>query len=150
MAAPPPTDSLGLPLWSEEAIAAQTFACDPPYEDPVGTRLPTATYFSGAAIASWSGQLFGFLANAAASYTWQGDSWGDIEHTYRIKSYELYNLSFGISRPDWPGKPSLSLAGTNLGNETVATYLFAANIGDADDYFLNKPRQLKLTLGFEF
>ena len=39
-AAAPPTDSLGLAPFSEEALAAETFSCDPPYEDSLGTRLP--------------------------------------------------------------------------------------------------------------
>ena len=40
VAAPPPTDNLGLTLWSEEALASESFACDPPYEDELGTQLP--------------------------------------------------------------------------------------------------------------
>ena len=43
-AAPPPsaapTDTAGLTLWSDEALAAENFACDPPYEDASGTKLP--------------------------------------------------------------------------------------------------------------
>lgn len=49
-APPPPTDSLGLVLFSDEALAAENFACDPPFEDDAGTQLPNNLY---AGMLSW-------------------------------------------------------------------------------------------------
>ena len=40
-AAPVSTDSTGLPLFSDEAVAAEAFSLEAPYEDALGATLPT-------------------------------------------------------------------------------------------------------------
>ena len=39
-AAAAPTDGSGLPAFSDEALAAEVFALDAPFEDATGTELP--------------------------------------------------------------------------------------------------------------
>jgi hypothetical protein len=98
----------------------------------------------------WMGEVGSSQASATVSYTYQNRNFNNLPHTYTHPPLGLLNASASLGFPAWPGKPTLSLVGTNLTNEFKPAVVFdTPNTGGILTIF-NPPRAVVLSLSLSF
>lgn len=115
---------------------------------PKHQRLPGTPFVTGAASIGYSTSLGRALFNSSLTWTYQGEAFNNLEHQRTIPAYYLFGLNFGLSLPDIPGSPTMSLNIVNLLDER--TYNNVYILQRATDYFPVRPRTATLTVGFSF
>ena len=120
-AATPTADSTGLPVFSDEALAAESFSLEAPFEDELGDKLPVGL---SAGMIQWrrpSEFLSELLVEPAegveAVMTKQGwasevDVYATLEGLHKV----LANTSYWAGAKHWKGQDTLTIEVDDQGN----------------------------------
>ncbi|WP_286696031.1 TonB-dependent receptor domain-containing protein [Spongiibacter sp. UBA1325] len=115
---------------------------------PAGTELPGSPPYSGSFILLWLGRLSSAELTSTLSYTWQNRNYNNLPQTYEHPAISLLGASLNARFLSLPGKPFVSLTGSNLTNEFKPGVVFdTPNTGGILTIY-NPPRSVKL--GIEF
>lgn len=128
---------------------------------PAGTEMPSSPRLQTSSSLSYALGFGDWMTQTALTHTAQGRTFNNIEHDVEVGDYQLFGVSFAISRIDLPFTPSLSIGVSNLtderailsalgGSDTVPGYPALSQAIVPRPYVFTQPRTLRLNLGFRF
>lgn len=82
-----------------------------------GADMPATPRVQLANTATYSTSLGSWATSASFSHSYWGPGYSNLEHTYTIYDFNTLNLYCSLARPDWTGRPSLTVGATNLLDE---------------------------------
>lgn len=116
---------------------------------PSGAQMPGAAETQYSATMSYAAPLGPMNLGASLNYTYIGEGYNDIVHSFAINDYGTLNAGVSLGDDAW----TLSFNATNIldeitpkGGAMVSTFSY----GRVPQYVLSQPRTLTLRLGVEF
>ena len=120
---------------------------------PAGTQMPGAADRQYTATTSYFGYLWGVNFNTYLSYSYIGESFGDLAQTEAVNDFSTLNAGISLSLDEWRFRPQLSVNVTNIRDvtEPIGGSSRTLTTGQEQALFtLNAPRTLNARLSFEF
>lgn len=128
---------------------------------PVGTLMPSSPVLQTSSSLSYTIGFGNWMTLTSLTHTYQGKAYNTIEHQVAIGDYQLFGLSFAVSRIDLPFAPSISIGVSNLtdelgqvsalGNATFPEWPeFSDNLTTPRLRIFTPPRTLRLNITASF
>ncbi len=142
-----------------EARTTTEFTDSSGNEIPKGTLFPSSPLVQAVTTLSYSRMFGPWLTQLSLINSLQGKAYSNIAHTVTVGDYDLLNLVVNLGRLDWPGSPTLTLAGNNLTNEQKLAAGFGPAPGASSptmslvansSYVYTLPRSVAMRLSLEF
>jgi iron complex outermembrane receptor protein len=115
-----------------------------------GTRLPLTPKKTLNSSLAWRGNLGSWDIGASVDFRYASSRPNQLVPTATLPSYHSSSLTLSVANSYMSLAPKISLAVTNLRNETVQNFAFAAEPGPNTVYTLNRPRTILLNVQFDF
>jgi iron complex outermembrane receptor protein len=118
---------------------------------PAGTQMPASPKVQTASTLVYSPMLGPWATSVSLNHVYWGPAFNNIQHEARIYDFQTWSVLLSVARPDWAGRPSITIGLSNLTDErALLSYsdLGAAAGGPAWVYM--RPRAFSIRLSAEF
>ncbi|HEY0914207.1 MAG TPA: TonB-dependent receptor, partial [Solimonas sp.] len=149
----PPVEGLALNVAASYTNARTASSYDAGDGDVVasGTQMPASPKLQTATTIAYSPELGPWATSVSLNHVYWGTAFNNIKHEAPIYDFHTWNLYLSLARPDWAGKPSITLGATNLTDErAVMSFSDVGQLGGGAGWVYNRPRAFSLRLAVEF
>ena len=118
---------------------------------PSGTSMPASPKLQTSTTIAYSRELGSWATSVSLNHVYWGPAYNNIDHEARIYDFQTYNLFLSLGRPDWSGKPSITVGATNLSDErAIMSFSDTGAASGGPSWMYNRPRAISIRLSAEF